>query len=42
MSEMRLTGLALLHIHREMNTELESVLEKFSRKKKRKIDMALV
>nr|CAI5818360.1 unnamed protein product [Callosobruchus analis] len=38
----RLTGLDLLHIHKEMNIELESVLERFSRKKKRRIDIALV
>jgi len=35
MSESRLTGLALLHIHRDIPVSEQAVIERFAKRKKR-------
>lgn len=41
MNEERLTGLALLHIHFDIPVDIESIIERFSTSKTRKLDFVL-
>jgi len=41
MGEERLTGLALLHIHRDIQLNVEDIIDRFTKEKKRCIDMIL-
>lgn len=41
MVEDRLTGLALLHVHKYLNIEVEEVITRFAKRQKRKIDFVI-
>nr|CAH7734285.1 unnamed protein product [Callosobruchus chinensis] len=41
MEEERLTGLALLHIHRNMEVDAEEVIDIYSKKTKHRLDFVL-
>ncbi|XP_016664821.2 52 kDa repressor of the inhibitor of the protein kinase-like [Acyrthosiphon pisum] len=41
MGEERLTGLALLHIHRDIQLNVEDIIDRFAKEKKRCIDLIL-
>ena len=41
MSEGRLTGLALLHIHRDIPVCAQAVIERFAKRKKRFLDFVM-
>ncbi|CAH1113915.1 unnamed protein product [Psylliodes chrysocephalus] len=40
-AEYRLTGLALLHIHKNVPVDVEEVINRFARRQKRKIDFVI-
>jgi len=41
MAQDRLTGLALLHTHKDINVNIEEVINRFSNEKKRNIKLLL-
>ena len=41
MTDERLTRLALLYIHPDVDTDIDQVIDKFAYGKKRKVDFAL-
>jgi len=41
MSQDRLCGLALLHIHRELDISEDKIIERFANSKKRNIDFVI-
>jgi len=41
MSEGRLTGLALLHIHQDIPVGAQAVIERFAKRKKRFLDFVI-
>lgn len=41
MVEDRLNGLALLHIHRDINVDVETIIDRFAKSKHRKLDFVL-
>jgi len=40
MGQSRLTGLALMHVHRNINVDINNIIDRFA-KNKRKIDFIL-
>lgn len=41
MGQNRLSGLALLHVHRSININTDKIIDKFSQMKKRNIDFII-